>query len=53
MHNLNDLVDGNWKITAVAQINDAGQIAATGVKPGSTVTYALLLTPESREIRNR
>ena len=53
MHNLNDLVDGNWKITAVAQINDAGQIAATGVKPGSAVTYALLLTPESREIRNR
>jgi probable HAF family extracellular repeat protein len=46
MHNLNDLVDGSWQITAVGHINDAGQIAATGVKPGSTLTYALLLNPE-------
>ena len=46
MQNLNDLVDGGWKITAVGHINDAGQIVATGVRPGSTITYALLITPE-------
>jgi chitinase len=45
MQNLNDLVEGGWKITAVGHINDAGQIAATGVRSGSTLTYALLLTP--------
>ena len=45
MYDLNTLVDGGWKITEVGQINDAGQIAATGTKPGSAVTYALLLTP--------
>jgi probable HAF family extracellular repeat protein len=44
-YDLNTLVDGGWKITEVGQINDAGQIAATGTMPGSTVTYALLLTP--------
>jgi len=45
MYDLNTLVDGGWKITEVGQINDAGQIAATGTIPGSAVTYALLLTP--------
>jgi len=45
IQNLNDLVDGGWKITAVGHINDAGQIAATGVRPGSTLKYALLLGP--------
>jgi probable HAF family extracellular repeat protein len=45
MHNLNDLVEGGWKIISVGKINDAGQIAATGTLPGSTATYALLLTP--------
>jgi probable HAF family extracellular repeat protein len=45
MYDLNTLVDGGWKITEVGQINDAGQIAATGTRPGSTVSYALLLTP--------
>jgi probable HAF family extracellular repeat protein len=44
IQNLNDLVDGGWKITAVGHINDAGQIAATGNLPGSTEPYALLLT---------
>jgi hypothetical protein len=46
MHNLSDLVDGNWEITAVGHINDAGQMAATGVRPGSAITYALLVTPK-------
>ncbi|MFM8330636.1 MAG: VPLPA-CTERM sorting domain-containing protein, partial [Candidatus Methylumidiphilus sp.] len=32
-----------WTVTNAADINDAGQIAATGVKDG--VTHALLLTP--------
>jgi probable HAF family extracellular repeat protein len=45
MYDLNTLVDGGWKITEVGQINNFGQIAATGTLPGSTVTYALLLTP--------
>jgi probable HAF family extracellular repeat protein len=45
MHNLNDYVDGGWNIVSVGHINDAGQIAATGTMAGSTVTYALLLTP--------
>jgi hypothetical protein len=45
MHNLNDLLDGNWQIVSVGHINDFGQIAATGTMRGSTVTYALLLTP--------
>jgi probable HAF family extracellular repeat protein len=44
-YDLNTLVDGGWKITEVGQINDAGQIAATGTMPGSAVPYALLLTP--------
>jgi probable HAF family extracellular repeat protein len=42
---LTTLVDGGWTITGVGQINDFGQIAATGTKAGSTTTYALLLTP--------
>ena len=45
MFNLNNLVEGGWTITEVGHINDAGQIAATGTMPGSTVTYALLLAP--------
>ena len=45
MHDLNTLVDGGWTITTVGKINIFGQIAATGTPPGSTVTYALLLTP--------
>lgn len=45
MQNLNGLVDGGWTITGVGHINDAGQMAATGTKTGSTVAYALLLTP--------
>jgi chitinase len=45
MFNLNQLVEGGWNITDVGHINDAGQIAATGTMPGSTVTYALLLAP--------
>jgi uncharacterized membrane protein len=45
MHDLNTLVDGGWTITTVGKINNFGQIAATGVKAGSTTTYALLLTP--------
>jgi probable HAF family extracellular repeat protein len=44
-YDLNTLVDGGWKITEVGQINDAGQIAASGTMAGSSVTYALLLTP--------
>jgi hypothetical protein len=52
MHNFDDLVDGGWKITALGHINDAGQIAATGVRPGSTLTYALLLAPQLREMKN-
>jgi probable HAF family extracellular repeat protein len=47
-YDLNTLVDGGWKITDVGQINDAGQIAATGTRSGSTVAYALLLTPVRR-----
>jgi hypothetical protein len=45
MHNLNDLVQGGWKILSVGHISDSGQIAATGSLPGSTGTYGLLLTP--------
>jgi hypothetical protein len=30
---------------SVGHINDAGQIVATGTRPGSTVTYAILLSP--------
>jgi probable HAF family extracellular repeat protein len=45
MHDLNTLVDGGWTITTVGHINNFGQIAATGIKSGSTTTYALLLTP--------
>ena len=45
MHNLNTLVDGGWTITTVGKINIFGQVAATGTKSGSTMTYALLLTP--------
>jgi probable HAF family extracellular repeat protein len=45
MYNLNDLVERGWNILSVGHINDAGQIAATGTRPGSTVTYALLVTP--------
>jgi uncharacterized membrane protein len=45
MHDLNTRVDGGWTITTVGQINNFGQIAATGTPLGSTVTYALLLTP--------
>jgi probable HAF family extracellular repeat protein len=45
MYDLNTLIDGGWKLTEVGQINDAGQIAATGTMPGSAVTYALLLAP--------
>jgi probable HAF family extracellular repeat protein len=44
-YDLNTLVDGGWKITEVGQINDAGQIAATGTLGTSTDTFALLLTP--------
>jgi hypothetical protein len=48
-YDLNALVQGNWTITNVGHINDAGQIAATGIVKGSTngVTYALLLSPAS------
>jgi hypothetical protein len=42
---LQDVVRGMWKILSVGQINDAGQIAATGALSGSTETYALLLDP--------
>jgi probable HAF family extracellular repeat protein len=45
MFNLNDFVQGGWKILSVGHINDAGQIAATGSRPGSNVAYALLLNP--------
>jgi hypothetical protein len=46
MYDLNTLLEtGGWKITGVGQINDAGQIAATGTYGGQTITYALLLTP--------
>jgi probable HAF family extracellular repeat protein len=45
MYNLNELLDGDWQIVSVGHINDFGQIAATGTMRGSTVTYALLLTP--------
>ncbi len=45
MENMNDLVSGGWKIVSVGHINDYGQIAATGTRPGSTVTYAVLLSP--------
>jgi probable HAF family extracellular repeat protein len=45
-YDINTLVDGGWTITEVGQINDVGQIAATGTMLGSTVTYALLLTPD-------
>lgn len=46
MYDLNTLLGtAGWKITGVGQINEAGQIAATGTYGGQTVTYALLLTP--------
>jgi probable HAF family extracellular repeat protein len=46
MYNLNTVLEtGGWKITEVGQINEAGQIAATGTYGGQTITYALLLTP--------
>jgi probable HAF family extracellular repeat protein len=46
MYDLNTLLETvGWKITGVGQINEAGQIAATGTYGGQTVTYALLLTP--------
>jgi probable HAF family extracellular repeat protein len=51
MYDLNTLVDGGWKITEVGQVNNFGQIAATGTMPGSTMTYALLLTPSSRLLK--
>jgi len=44
-YDLTTLVDSGWTITTVGQINDFDQIAATGTKAGSTVAYALLLTP--------
>jgi probable HAF family extracellular repeat protein len=46
-YDLNALVDGNWTITDVGHINDAGQIAVTGIVKGSTngIPYALLLSP--------
>jgi probable HAF family extracellular repeat protein len=49
LYNLNALVQGNWTITEVGHINDAGQIAATGMVKGSTngVTYALLISPSN------
>jgi probable HAF family extracellular repeat protein len=48
-YDLNALVKGNWTITQVGHINDAGQIAATGIVKGSTngATYALLLSPSN------
>lgn len=44
---LNDLVDGGWFITAVEDINDRGQIVATGLHPeiGGGMRQALLLSP--------
>ena len=48
MYDLNALVDGGWRITEVGQINDAGQIAATGTLGTSTNTFALLLNPTGR-----
>ena len=48
-YDLNALVQGNWTITEVGHINDAGQIAVTGIVKGSTngIPYALLLSPEN------
>jgi probable HAF family extracellular repeat protein len=40
---LNTLVDPAWRIEQASAINDAGQIAATGVYGG--IRYAVLLTP--------
>jgi hypothetical protein len=34
-----------WRVTEVGQINDKGQIAATGTFREQTATYALLLNP--------
>jgi probable HAF family extracellular repeat protein len=48
MYDLNTLVDGGWRITEVGQINDRGQIAATGTLGTSTDTFALLLNPIGR-----
>jgi probable HAF family extracellular repeat protein len=52
-YDLNALVQGNWTITEVGHINDAGQIAATGIVKGSdgTVTYALSLSPANNSLR--
>jgi probable HAF family extracellular repeat protein len=52
-YDLNALIKGDWTITNVGHINDAGQIAATGIVKGSdgTVTYALLLNPTNSGLR--
>ncbi len=44
MRDLSTLVLGRWTIVDCSGINDRSQIAATGTRPGSTVTHALLLT---------
>ncbi len=43
MYDLNNLIRRDI-VTEVGDINDAGQIAATGVKPGSKATYAIVVT---------
>ena len=48
MHKLEDLVDGDWRITSATAINDAGQIAAYGYGPDGT--YGLILTPAATAV---
>jgi probable HAF family extracellular repeat protein len=53
LHNLNDLIPPNsgWVIEEATGINDRGEIAGTGTLNG--VTYAVLLTLDCGDHRNR